>query len=731
MRKLTHTHQFLSFRLLLLLLWIGSSATLCAQKGKPQKEPTPEEIQRIKDSLKFEKDQRLTRLMEEDTRVVDKVVVELNKTRFNTMARRWWDLPTETAQDKIDKGRYGRYFQPEGMEALLAKPGKVHRHRQEVLNQQNVVVWGWHPSWAGEAYRTYNFNLLTHVSFYAYQLNPFTGGYRDFQAIYEYKYSDIIPIAHNDTCKVLLSVVCHKPECSEIFFTSTQKVRQNLIDSLISILTFSGGDGVELNFEELPYEYKYDFQNFVRELSFQLREYNPNYTISMTLPLYDTERVYDIGFLQNWVDLFIIAGFNFHLRPTGIAKGPVAPLYKEDAAIRGSYMDYTQTTNLDSVLRSPGTIRSINLLHSEDFMLRLLDTLNTYIKTYTRTARIENLAYNRYDMGQVLNVIKDYPPLLNNPNVRRTLRAASCVVQLSKFYEPQDKIQFYLFSPEWDTVGINELDVFNKMRGIISKTDTVPDDMTKAIERYIRAIGSAHSTSLVLGLPYYGSVWQTRGNSEFVGYMPYAQIRDLIRLGQATVKYDKLRHTMIATVSDSIGPYQEIFFDNSTSLNVKIDMALKRKLGGVAVWALGFDHGYTELWEVLEQQFALRTMWNPTTERQERFKIAKSNKIHYTVTYQMKRSSNLIFATLVFMTIFMTIGFMFSLLDWRIRDVMFYSGAFRIFYLTIFTVLVLVVGSYFGLFQNRMAAFLIGLVLGGILTWVATLMVVRRHEKLP
>jgi hypothetical protein len=236
---------------------------------------------------------------------------------------------------------------------------------------------------------------------------------------------------------------------------------------------------------------------------------------------------------------------------------------------------------------------------------------------------------------------------------------------------------------------------------------------------------------LVLGLPYYGAVWDTRGKSEFNGYISYAQIRNMIREGKATVKYDKMRNTMIAIVSDSIGPYQEIFFDNSTSLNLKIDMALEKKLGGVAIWALSYDHGYNELWEVLEQQFALRTMWNPTSERYERFKIAKSNKIHYTVTYQMKRTSNLIFATLVFMTIFMTIGFMFSLLDWRIRDVMFYSGAFRIFYLTIFTVLILILGTYLGLFQNRMAAFLVGIILGGILTWVATLMVVRRHEKLP
>ena len=136
---------------------------------------------------------------------------------------------------------------------------------------------------------------------------------------------------------------------------------------------------------------------------------------------------------------------------------------------------------------------------------------------------------------------------------------------------------------------------------------------------------------------------------------------------------------MIATISDSIGPYREIFFDNSTSLALKIEKAFDKKLGGVAVWALSYDHGYTELWSTLEEQIAARTEWNPETEQTEPFKIAKSNKIHYTISYQMKRNSNLIFATLVFIAIFMAIGFIFSLLDWRVRDVMFYSGAFRIF----------------------------------------------------
>jgi len=727
MHNIKHYINLISTCFIFLFLLTGNGSVWSQAKPKKVIELSPNEVQRINDSIQLATKERLEMIKEKEVRVEDKVVMELNRNRFNTLSRKWWNMPTETDQKKIDKGRYSRYQRPEGIDELLSSPGRIHRHRKEIRNEQNIVVFGWHPYWAGEAFRNYNFNLLTHVAYYAYELNPFTGGYQNFEAIHDFKTSELIPMAHNDSCKVLLSLSCHRAESSEIFFTGTAKVQLNLIDSLIAVLESAGGDGVEINFEEVPYEFKPDFQDFIRELSFRLREHNPNYTIAMTLPLDDTDKVYDLGFLQNWVDIFIIAGFNFHLRPSGVTKGSVAPLFNDEAAIRGSYLSYTQVSNLDSILRSPGTIRSVELLHNETYMNKLLDTLNAYIKA----SRIENLDYNRYDMGDVLRIIQLYEPLLNNPKVRQSLRRTACKVELAKYYQPEERVNFFLFAPEWDTVPIYEFDVFNGLGGIISKTDTVVDDIVKAIERYTRAIGATHANSLVLGLPYYGAVWQTRGGSEFMGYMPYAQIRNLIRNGEATVRYDKRRHTMIATVSDSIGAYQEIFFDNSTSLSLKIDMALDRKLGGVAVWALSYDHGYNELWSTLEEQVAARTEWNPSTEQMGLFKIDKSNKIHYTIAYQMKRNSNLIFATLVFITIFMTIGFIFSLLDWRVRDVMFYSGAFRIFYLTIFTVLVLVLGTWLGLFQNRIAAFLIGLTLGGILIWVATVLVTRRHEKLP
>jgi hypothetical protein len=70
-------------------------------------------------------------------------------------------------------------------------------------------------------------------------------------------------------------------------------------------------------------------------------------------------------------------------------------------------------------------------------------------------------------------------------------------------------------------------------------------------------------------------------------------------------------------------------------------------------------------------------------------------------------------------------------LDWKVRDVLFYSGAFRIFYLVVFTIVLLVVGNWLGWFQNRMITFAIGTGLGLLLTWVASNLVANKHKELP
>jgi len=46
-----------------------------------------------------------------------------------------------------------------------------------------------------------------------------------------------------------------------------------------------------------------------------------------------------------------------------------------------------------------------------------------------------------------------------------------------------------------------------------------------------------------------------------------------------------------------------IFLDDSKSLKIKYQFAKEKNLAGVGMWALGFDDGKHELWNLLNLEF--------------------------------------------------------------------------------------------------------------------------------
>jgi spore germination protein YaaH len=45
-----------------------------------------------------------------------------------------------------------------------------------------------------------------------------------------------------------------------------------------------------------------------------------------------------------------------------------------------------------------------------------------------------------------------------------------------------------------------------------------------------------------------------------------------------------------------------IYYENSRSMSYKLDFVNQLDLGGVAIWALGYEGRSRELWDVVEQK---------------------------------------------------------------------------------------------------------------------------------
>lgn len=114
---------------------------------------------------------------------------------------------------------------------------------------------------------------------------------------------------------------------------------------------------------------------------------------------------------------------------------------------------------------------------------------------------------------------------------------------------------------------------------------------------------------LIVGLPYYGDKWRTENSSipskaeKFLSHDTYSDIQELISLNNYEINFDTISSTKYGLYEEN-GIVRQLWFDDSLSLSYKYDWIKKKKLSGVGIWALGYDHGETELWELLANKFS-------------------------------------------------------------------------------------------------------------------------------
>lgn len=213
--------------------------------------------------------------------------------------------------------------------------------RPNTLNP-DIKVFGWHPFWMGSAYQQYRFDLLSHLAWFSYSVDPFTGSYKNPDVINLWKNSgELFDLAKGSGCKVLLTITNHSASGNREFLKNQQS--QNvLIDSLIVLLQGRGA-GVDVNFENIPNGFEEEVTRFLQNLSRRLKAVNSDYILSVDLPIIDFYNTYQFNHLNDFVDLFIVTGYDFY-NVLSKSDGPVAPLNAQlgELGIRQTVNKYLQ-----------------------------------------------------------------------------------------------------------------------------------------------------------------------------------------------------------------------------------------------------------------------------------------------------------------------------------------------------------------------------------------------------
>ncbi len=113
---------------------------------------------------------------------------------------------------------------------------------------------------------------------------------------------------------------------------------------------------------------------------------------------------------------------------------------------------------------------------------------------------------------------------------------------------------------------------------------------------------------LLLGVPFYGYEWQTTSNDSQATTIPdtgstatYDRVQKILsnkkELRVETHWNEEALSPYVSYVED--GNTYIMYYDDSRSLSYKLDFVNQLDLGGIAIWALGYEGEYNELWDVI------------------------------------------------------------------------------------------------------------------------------------
>ncbi|HMQ86560.1 MAG TPA: glycosyl hydrolase family 18 protein [Flavilitoribacter sp.] len=501
------------------------------------------------------------------------------------------------------------YFRLEDKQVLYQSP-----KGDTLVIANNVKVFGWHPFWMGEAYKSYNYQLLNYVSLFSYNLNTAAEpniAYDNPEVVEGWSNPNfkLIGMAHEKGCKVLITLTSFYKSGNRQFLDNKSRQQERLIQNLSELLVKLQADGLDVNFEQIPAGYELKFSQFIRKLRTSLPPHpaGGNYIVSVVLPKLNQYQIYQVDTLQKYVDFFILTGYDYHIGAK-MPPGPVAPLFKSEGSIEQSVF-------------------------------------------------------------------------------------------------------------HWLEQGVNR-------------------------------------RKLLLGLPYYGALWSTtnandpnwRDTSKITfQHIPYWRIRQQYGNRREPPNYNIESWTAnyTYTVTDSIGNTvrrETLYFDDSTTLNAKFNWVLKEGLGGVGIWALGYDSGRKELWSLIDTLFAPSqdtiAVYHPA---QERFYLPQS----------LSKYRDVVAVGSVFLVVFLLAGFVGALFDAAVRDVFFANKTLRLTYIMggfLFIAVAAVLYYYLKvsedpyaspytpeqlLARNRLVVLAVGIISGILITVLGTALFERRRKRLP
>jgi spore germination protein YaaH len=112
------------------------------------------------------------------------------------------------------------------------------------------------------------------------------------------------------------------------------------------------------------------------------------------------------------------------------------------------------------------------------------------------------------------------------------------------------------------------------------------------------------SNKVLLGIPFYGYEWDTIDGTKYSPVESKGSVASLERID--SMLHDKTleliwdRNTLTPYgISTQSGQTSQIYFENEPSIRLKIEFVKSARLGGIAIWALGYEGNNSWVWPTI------------------------------------------------------------------------------------------------------------------------------------
>ena len=133
-------------------------------------------------------------------------------------------------------------------------------------------------------------------------------------------------------------------------------------------------------------------------------------------------------------------------------------------------------------------------------------------------------------------------------------------------------------------------------------------NITNTINTYLSVTNNNYD-KLILGNPYYGYEWPSSSGDKGANTTGNGTAAIFSVAESKALSYGKLLDSVSQTpwYKYQNPTWFQTWYDDSLSLSKKYDFAISKKLGGVGIWALGYDDGYDELWNALSEKMGAKS----------------------------------------------------------------------------------------------------------------------------